>query len=70
MLRNIRRSAKVEGLVRREKHELPPAAIREMIINAHCHRNFLDPSCVQVALYDDRLEDFCVGSGRQVVNFS
>ena len=27
-----------------------------MIINAHCHRNFLDNSCVQVALYDDRLE--------------
>ena len=56
VLRNIRRSAKVEGLVRREKHELPPAAIREMIVNAHCHRNFLDTSCVQVALYDDRLE--------------
>ena len=56
VLRNIRRSAKVEGLVRREQHELPPEAIREMIINAHCHRNFLDASCVQVALYDDRLE--------------
>lgn len=27
-----------------------------MIINAQCHRNFLDPSCIQVALYDDRLE--------------
>lgn len=56
VLRNIRRSAKVEGLIRREGHELPPNAIREMIINAHCHRNFLDNSCVQVALYDDRLE--------------
>ena len=56
VLRNIRRSAKVEGLIRREGHELPPEAIREMIINAHCHRNFLDNSCVQVALYDDRLE--------------
>ena len=56
VLRNIRRSAKVEGLIRREGHELPPDAIREMIINAHCHRNFLGNSCVQVALYDDRLE--------------
>jgi predicted HTH transcriptional regulator len=56
VLRNIRRHAKVEGLIRREDYELPPSAIREMIINAHCHRNFLDPSCVQVALYDDRLE--------------
>ncbi|EKC60522.1 hypothetical protein OBE_08933, partial [human gut metagenome] len=28
----------------------------EMIINAHCHRNLLDESCIQVAIYDDRLE--------------
>ena len=56
VMRNIRRSAKVEGLVRKESHELPPEAIREMIINAHCHRNYLDDACVQVALYDDRLE--------------
>ena len=27
-----------------------------MIVNAHCHRNMLDESCVQVAIYDDRLE--------------
>ena len=56
VLRNIRRLAKVEGLIRREGHELPPDAIREMIINAHCHRNYLDEACIQVALYDDRLE--------------
>ena len=36
--------------------ELPLEAIREMIINAHCHRNLTDDSCVQVAVYDDRLE--------------
>lgn len=62
VLRNIRRNAKVEGLIRRESHELPPSAIREMIINAHCHRNFLDTSCVQVALYDNRLEVTSPGS--------
>ena len=42
--------------LRKEKYELPPEAIREMIINAHCHRNLLDESCIQVAVYDDRLE--------------
>ncbi len=42
--------------MRKEKYELPPEAIREMIINAHCHRNLLDESCIQVAIYDDRLE--------------
>ena len=31
-------------------------AIREMIVNAECHRNMTDESCVQVAIYDDRLE--------------
>ena len=56
VLRNIRLGATIESLVRKEKYELPPEAIREMIINAHCHRNLLDESCIQVAIYDDRLE--------------
>lgn len=56
VLRNIRLEATIEGLVRKESYELPVEAIREMIINAHCHRNLSDSSCVQVAVYDDRLE--------------
>ena len=56
VLRNIRLGVTIDGLVRRESYELPVEAIREMIINAHCHRNLLDESCIQVAIYDDRLE--------------
>lgn len=56
VLRNIRLGATIDGLVRKESYELPVEAIREMIINAHCHRNLLDESCIQVAVYDDRLE--------------
>lgn len=56
VLRNIRLGATIDGLVRKEQYELPPEAIREMIINAHCHRNLLEESCIQVAVYDDRLE--------------
>lgn len=56
VLRNIRLGATIQGLVRNEAYELPVEAIREMIINAHCHRNLSDASCVQVALFDDRLE--------------
>ena len=56
VLRNIRLGATIEGLVRKEAYELPIAAIREMIVNAHCHRNLTDASCVQVEVYDDRLE--------------
>jgi len=56
VLRSIRLGATIEGLVRKEAYELPIEAIREMIVNAHCHRNLTDASCVQVAVYDDRLE--------------
>lgn len=56
VLRNIRLGARIDGLIRKESYELPIDAIREMIVNAHCHRNLTDESCVQVAIYDDRLE--------------
>ncbi len=56
VLRNIRKSARIEGIIRVEEYELPVDAIREMILNAVCHRNYMDSSSVQVALYDDRLE--------------
>lgn len=56
VLRNIRLGAKIEGLQRKEAYELPVEAIREMIVNAHAHRNMTEESCVQVAIYDDRLE--------------
>lgn len=49
VLRHINLSAEIDGLVRKERYELPVGAIREMIINAQCHRNFM-------AIYDDRLE--------------
>ena len=35
VLRNIRLGATIDGLVRKEKYELPPEAIMEMSINAH-----------------------------------
>ncbi len=56
VLRHINLGAEIEGLVRKDVYELPIGAIREMIINAVCHRNFMDNSCVQVAIYDDRVE--------------
>ena len=68
VLRNIRLGATIDGLVRKEKYELPPEAIREMIINAHCHRNILDESCIQVAIYDNRLEVTSPGGYEEVMN--
>ncbi len=48
--------AEIEGEYRKDVYELPISAIREMIANAVLHRSYLDKSCVQVSLYDDRLE--------------
>jgi predicted HTH transcriptional regulator len=48
--------AEIEGEYRKDVYELPISAIREMIANAVLHRSYLDKSCVQVCLYDDRLE--------------
>lgn len=56
MLRHINRSSGIESLIRIDKYELPTSAIREIIINAQVHRNYMDNSCVQIAIYDDRLE--------------
>ena len=61
-MRHINQSAKIEGLVRKERYELPPGAIREMIVNAQVHRNYMDSSSIQVAVYDDRLEISSPGS--------
>lgn len=34
----------------------PEKALRELILNAVIHRNYMMSSCVQVAVYDDRVE--------------
>ena len=54
--RNIRLEVKIKTLVRQELLELPEDAFREMIVNGVCHRNWTEPSCVQVNIYDNRLE--------------
>ena len=56
VLRHINLGAEINGLVRKDTYELPKTAIREMIVNAVCHRNYMDNSCIQVAVYDDRIE--------------
>ena len=48
--------ATFEGVYRQDVYEIPPDAIRELIINAMVHRSYLDHGTIQVAIYDDRLE--------------
>jgi len=46
---------KFEGIHRREILEYPYEALREAIINALIHRNYLGASSIQIRVYSDRL---------------
>lgn len=48
--------SRIVGAARHDFYELPYNSVREMIANAVCHRSYLAPEKIQVALYDDRLE--------------
>lgn len=56
VLRNIHMGARFEGVYRQDVYKIPPAAIRELIVNAAVHRSYLDPENIRIALYDNRLE--------------
>lgn len=56
VLRNIHMGAIFEGIYRQDVYEIPPDAIRELIINAAVHRSYLDHGNIQIAVYDNRLE--------------
>lgn len=56
VLRNTRTNVEIKSVVRKESPELPESCLREMITNAVCHRDYLDRSCVQVSVFEDRVE--------------
>ena len=56
VLQNIKLGAYIEGVARQDIYELPIRSIREIITNAVCHRSYLSPFKIQVAIFDDRLE--------------
>jgi predicted HTH transcriptional regulator len=49
-------SLEIDGLQRSGHYELPIRSIREMIVNAVTHRNYMIDSCILVAEFDDRIE--------------
>ena len=62
VLNYLSMAVEINGIVHKEKYELPHRAIRELIINAVIHRNYQMSSSVQVAVYDDRVEISSPGS--------
>ncbi len=62
--RNLPLSAHfTEGKIfRRDRFPIPPDALREIILNAVMHRDYMDPSgYVAVAVFDDRVEIRSIG---------
>lgn len=62
ILRHINMGAEINGVYRNDTYELPINAIREMVANAVVHRSYLDESCVQVCIFDDRVEVLSPGT--------
>ena len=48
--------AEINGLCRKGIYELPISSVLELIANGISHHSYLDPSKMQVAIFDDRLE--------------
>ena len=56
VLRNIHMGARLRGVYRQDVYEIPPDAIRELIVNSIVHRSYIDRRAIQIAVYDNRLE--------------
>jgi len=57
ILNQMDKSAVVRRLEREEQFEYPPSVVREVLVNAVCHRDYkLSGRATEVRMYDDRLE--------------
>ena len=54
--------AEINGEYRKDVYELPISAIREAIANAVLHRSYIDRSCIQICIFDDRIEVISPGA--------
>jgi len=52
---HLRVSARIEGLLRREKWEIPIEALREAMINALIHRDYLSSGFTYIEVYDSEI---------------
>ena len=57
-LSKINMGMELRGIYRHDVYEIPPGAIRELIVNAVVHRQYINPhaASIQVALYDTHLD--------------
>ena len=61
VLDRLHKRWEIVGSRRREWHEIPVEAIREMIMNAVIHRNYNIPGCSKISIFNNRIEIFSPG---------
>jgi ATP-dependent DNA helicase RecG len=52
---HLRVSARIEGIIRKEKLEIPLEALREAVINALIHRDYFDTGFTYIKIHDDKV---------------
>ena len=63
VLSRLNKQFTIEGTnARQETLEIPEESVREIVINALVHRNYLIPGPTKIAIYDDRIEIFSPGN--------
>jgi len=68
---NLRKVARMTGLVRQEVPEYPFEAVRELLVNAIAHRDYnLQGDTIHIHIFNDRLEVHSPGSLPGPVNLS
>ena len=55
------REASLEGIQRQEIWEYPLEALREALVNALCHRDYIMSADIQIRVYDDQLRMWSPG---------
>ena len=56
ILSHIKKAAKIVMFEREEVWEYPPDALREAVVNAVCHRNYISTSDITIGIFDNRIE--------------
>lgn len=61
IMERINKSFKIEKRKREEHWEIPPIAIREVLMNAILHRNYHINAPIKISIYSNRIEFFSPG---------
>lgn len=62
IMSRLNKSFKIEKSIREEHWEVPPIAIREVLMNAILHRNYHIRAPIKISIYSNRIEFFSPGS--------